>query len=78
MKKRDAKIITSKLIDEFKRIRQEKGLSHYKVAELSGLDRSTIGFIENKKRIPTILTCLKIADALEVSLADLLKSILDQ
>ncbi len=75
MKNKNAEKTVSKLLDEFLRIRLEKNLSHDKIAALTGLNRSTISLLESKKRIPTILTCLKIADALEVSLADLLKSI---
>ena len=75
MKNKKTEKTVSKLLDEFLRIRLEKNLSHDKIAALTGLNRSTISLLESKKRIPTILTCLKIADALEVSLADLLKSI---
>ena len=75
MKNRNAKKITLKLLDEFERIRKQKGLSHEKLAALAGVNRSTISLLESKKRIPTIITCLKIAEALEVSLADLLKRI---
>lgn len=77
MKNRDAKKITSKLLDEFEKIRKEKELSHDKLANLAGINRSTVSLLASKKRIPTILTCLKISDALEISLADLLKSISD-
>jgi transcriptional regulator with XRE-family HTH domain len=70
-----AEKIVSKLIDEFSKIRKEKGLSHEKVAALTGLSRRAIGMIENKERIPSILNCQKIADALEISLGDLLKEI---
>ena len=75
MKNRNAKKITLKLLDEFEKIRKQKGLSHEKLAALAGVNRSTISLLESKKRIPTIITCLKIAEALEVSLADLLKRI---
>ena len=73
MKNRDAEKIVFKLLSEFERIRREKDLSHEKLAELAGVNRSTISLLESKKRIPTILTCLKIADALGVSLSDLIK-----
>lgn len=73
MKNENAKQIVFKLLDEFERIRKEKALSHESLAELAGVNRSTISLLESKKRIPTILTCLKIADALGVELADLLR-----
>lgn len=75
MKNKNAEKIVSKLIAELAKIRKEKGLSHDKIAALTGLHRSAISLIESEKRIPTILTCVKIADALEVSLGDLLKSV---
>lgn len=72
MKNKNAEKTVLKLLGEFERIRKEKGLSHEKLAQLAGINRSTISLLESKKRIPTILTCLKIADALEVKLGDLL------
>jgi DNA-binding XRE family transcriptional regulator len=75
MKNKNAEKIVIKLLGEFERIRKEKELSHDKLASIAGLNRSTISLLESKKRVPTILTCLKIADALEVSLADLIKSV---
>ncbi|MAE50860.1 MAG: transcriptional regulator [Micavibrio sp.] len=50
-------------------VRIEKGLSHDKLAEKTGLSRATISFIENEKRKPRLETCLKIAKALDVDLA---------
>lgn len=73
MKNKQAEATVLKLLDEFERIRKEKKLSHEKLAELSGLNRSTISLLESKKRIPTILTCLKISDALGVAFYDVLK-----
>ena len=67
--------VVSKLMKEFKKIRKERGFSHEKVASLTGLHRTTIGLLESEKRVPTILTCLKISSALEVQLYDLLKKV---
>ena len=76
MNKRKAKAekIVSGLMSEFKRIRKEKNLSNEKLANLAGLHRTTIGLLESEKRVPTILTCLKISLALEVALSDLIKT----
>lgn len=75
MRNKKAEKTFEELMNEFKRIRQEKGLSHEKLALMCGLNRSAISLLESKKRTPTILTCLKICDALNVALPDLLKSI---
>ena len=64
---------TKKLIALLLAERKKQGLSHQKLADLAGIHRSTISLIETGKRIPTILVCLKIADALNVSLDALLK-----
>lgn len=66
--------ITSQIVEEFKKVRKGKSLSHEKLAKLSGLHRSTISLVESQKITPTIKTCLKIAKALDLSLGDLIKS----
>ena len=72
---KNAEKTISKLIDELAKIRKEKALSHEKLAAMTGLSRRAIGMIENKERNPSMLTCQKIADALEISLGDLLKKV---
>jgi DNA-binding XRE family transcriptional regulator len=54
--------IVFKLIAEIEKCRKKKGLSHDKLAKMAGLHRSTVSLIESKKRIPTILTCLKLCN----------------
>jgi len=61
--------IIDALISERKRL----GLSHEKLAELSGLHRTAISHIENRKRNPTLISCLKISYALGISLGDVIK-----
>lgn len=77
MRDKAAEKAVSKLVDEFIRIRKERGMSHDALAEAAGVHRSTISLIESKKRVPTILTCLRIASALKANLSQLLKSALD-
>lgn len=50
-----------------KRERDQKGLSQFDLAVGSDLHRTMIEFIERRKRMPTIHSFLKIADALELS-----------
>lgn len=52
--------------------RKEQKLSHETVAEKCGLHRTTIGMIESGKNQGTLLTLLKIANALECDLGDLI------
>ncbi len=65
--------IISKVIDELAKRRIDLGLSHQRLADGAHLDRSAISLIESKKRIPSLLTALKICNVLKISLADLLK-----
>ena len=60
------------IIAQIKKIRIEQELSYEKVAELTGLHRTTISLIENGKRQPTLLSCLKISEALEIDFKNLL------
>ena len=75
MRDKAAERAVSRLIDEFIKLRKEQSLSHEAIAQKAGLNRSAISLIESKKRTPTILTCLKIAKALDVSLASLIRKI---
>lgn len=64
--------LVKEIVDELARERKALGLSHEALAEKTGLTRPAISFIENHKRTPTILTCIKIAKALDVRLADII------
>ncbi len=65
--------IVSKVIDDLVQRRKALGLSHQALAERAHLNRSAISLIESKKRVPSLLTILKICSALKLSLADLIK-----
>lgn len=43
-----------------------------RLAEMTGLSRAAISFIESGKRNPTLVTCLKIAKALDLDLGDII------
>lgn len=51
--------------------RTAKGMSLRKLAELSGISKSTIDDIENQKQNATVLTICMLADALNVDPCDL-------
>lgn len=60
------------LAEVLKALRLERGLSQAKLAEKIGMSDRAIGLIEAHKRVPTILTCLKLCAALDVKLEKLL------
>jgi transcriptional regulator with XRE-family HTH domain len=52
--------------------RKQRGLSMNQVAERSGLSQGMISLVEHDLRNPTLDTLLRIADALEVDLSNVL------
>jgi transcriptional regulator with XRE-family HTH domain len=70
-----ASVTTEMVIRELINRRKELGLSHDVVAERTKLHRSTISLIESGKREPTLRSILKIADALNISLKNILQLI---
>ncbi len=75
MRNKHAEKTTAKLVKLLKEKRLEKGLSHQTLADLAGVNRSTISRIESGERIPTITVCFKIASALELKLFNFLQDI---
>ena len=54
-------------------LRKDKGLTQEKLAEITHLNRTFVGYIEKGDRNPTNETLNKIAKALDVSLSELFK-----
>ncbi len=54
--------------------RLDLGMSKLAVARAAGLDQRAITFVENSVRVPSISTLYRIAAALEVPIADLVKT----
>lgn len=54
-------------------VRKQQGVSQEKLALLAGVDRSYIGRVERGDNNVALLTLLKIGEALNVSLADIMR-----
>jgi transcriptional regulator with XRE-family HTH domain len=54
-------------------LRQERGLSQAQLAKLAGLTQQAICLLEQGKRRPLLDTCQKLARALNIDPAELLK-----
>ena len=74
MNYREAERILSGVMDRLKRERTRQGLSLQRLGLLSGVDRTMIGKIEGG-RSPTLIVCLRVADALGLDLHDVLKDV---
>jgi transcriptional regulator with XRE-family HTH domain len=67
--------VLKKLGQNIKRLRLAKDLSQEKLAELSNLHRTYVGGVERGERNISLLNLTRLAQALEVSLADLMEGI---
>lgn len=67
---RDA--IASNVVRLLKEEREKRGLSMTVVAQRSGLSHSIISLIERDMRSPTLDTLLRIADAIDIDLGEVL------
>lgn len=56
--------------DNIRAARKAKGYSQEKLAELSGLDRVSVGYIEQGRRSPKLLTLYTFASVLDVHVKD--------
>jgi DNA-binding XRE family transcriptional regulator len=65
--------IHDEIIKSLKKLREERGYSHQKLADLVGISRPAISFIESGKRKPTLSITLRIVAALGVKLWQILK-----
>lgn len=59
--------------DNIRSARREKGLSQEKLAELAGMDRQAINRIEQGHQSAILDNLIRIADALGIPLADLVR-----
>ena len=73
MRDKASEKLAAEIISELMKVRKDKGVAHEKLAEMTGLSRATISFVENHKRNPTLITCLKIAKALDVDFDKIIK-----
>ncbi|WP_180090516.1 helix-turn-helix domain-containing protein [Acinetobacter sp. YH12110] len=60
------------LVALFKKIREIEGLTIEQVADLAGIHRTSLGLIERNERQPTLGVAMKVANALNYELSDLL------
>ncbi|KAB2387538.1 XRE family transcriptional regulator [Bacillus toyonensis] len=58
-----------------KEVRTKNKITQAQLAEKIGSDTKYIGHIEQGRRLPTLLTLKLIADALEITISELLKGI---
>ena len=67
----NAEEIAQKIVMKLAEIRQEQNLSYDNLAMLIDTNKSTIHAMESGKTLPTLMTCIKICQALGVTLSDI-------
>jgi transcriptional regulator with XRE-family HTH domain len=70
----EADKILSCVMDRLQRERERKGISLRKLGALSGVSRTAIGMIEKGGRSPTLIVCLRVADALGLNFGTVVKT----
>ncbi len=68
-------MITDKIGNRIRELRNQMGLSQEKFAQKIGMDRTYFASVESGKRNISIVNIEKIANGLNVSLSDLFKDI---
>lgn len=70
---KNSRILCTKVISLLRSERERRKLSKYYVAQESGLSPQMVAYVENGERNPTLETTLKMAHAIGVDLADIIK-----
>lgn len=75
MNKREAYTISDKIISVLAERRKKLGISQYKIANGTGISKSSLSYIEKLTQKPSLPTVLMIADFIGADLADVLKEV---
>lgn len=59
-------------------LRKERALTQLDLAVKGGFDRNYIGMLERGERNPSLLNLIRLADALEISIYELMKFEIDE
>ena len=71
--KKSQQAVCSRVVRILRRERERRGLSMNLVAERSGLSQQMVSYVEREMRNPTLETLLRMAAALDIDLARVLR-----
>lgn len=66
-------VIVTRICRQLRALREERNISQQRLSEMAGISRTGLRHIESEKVNPTFYSLLKVADALDVDLALLIK-----
>ncbi len=72
MNRENAEILSQKVVTILKDIRIEKGITKLEISNKTGISRTAITLIENKKNSPTLRTLVMISSCLDIDLTDVI------
>jgi XRE family transcriptional regulator, regulator of sulfur utilization len=75
MNHREAARILAYVMDRLREERNRQGLTLQRLERISGVTRTMIAKMEKGERSPSLIICLRVADALGVQLGDVLNSV---
>lgn len=75
MNKRDAQIISDKVVSALIERQKAVGMTNYQIAKKTGLSESTLSYIKDFKQTPQLMTLILMADAIDVSLAEVFREV---
>jgi transcriptional regulator with XRE-family HTH domain len=67
------KLLGQRITQLLQEERERLGLSKYALARRSGVSQQMIGYVEKGQKRPSLETALRLADALDLDLGDLIK-----
>jgi transcriptional regulator with XRE-family HTH domain len=71
----EANRILSRAMATLQQERESQDISLRKLGAMTGLHRTSIGLMESGQRSATVVSCLRLADALGLDFADVLRSV---
>ena len=76
MNKREAQFLNDTVVDALAEIRENKGISVYRIAKDLGISHSSVLYIENHKQKPTLFFLMMIANYLEADLGEIISKVM--
>ena len=75
MKIRDAIELSRQVVGLINEVKEQKNITNYRLAQLSGLSEAYLSYLFKGERQPTLASLFRITEALEINLADIITKV---